>query len=62
MKIAAQFLGLPLQKPFMEIQLEFVNGTRKSYPTNGINFASAGSGVLSTTNLDLVRDFIYLFH
>ncbi|KAL0372682.1 UNVERIFIED_CONTAM: GDSL esterase/lipase 6 [Sesamum calycinum] len=46
----SQFIGIPLQKPFLEVQLEIVNGTRKNYPSNGINFASAGSGVLPATN------------
>ncbi|KAL3501821.1 hypothetical protein ACH5RR_036270 [Cinchona calisaya] len=49
----SQFIGLPLQKPFLEAQLELINGTRKNYPPNGINFASAGSGVLPATNQDL---------
>ncbi|XP_027152454.1 GDSL esterase/lipase 6 [Coffea eugenioides] len=49
----SQFLGLPLQKPFLEAQLDIINGTLKNYPSNGINFASAGSGVLYTTNKDL---------
>ncbi|KAI3453091.1 hypothetical protein Pfo_009754 [Paulownia fortunei] len=48
----SQFIGIPLQKPFLEAQLEIVNGTRKNYPSNGINFASAGSGVLRATNND----------
>lgn len=45
-----------MQSPFLEAQLELINGSRKKYPSNGINFASAGSGVLSTTNQDLVRN------
>ncbi|KAK6790699.1 hypothetical protein RDI58_009780 [Solanum bulbocastanum] len=49
----SQFIGIPLQRPFLEAQLELVNGSRKEYPSNGINFASAGSGVLPTTNQDL---------
>ncbi|KAG8382826.1 hypothetical protein BUALT_Bualt05G0118700 [Buddleja alternifolia] len=48
----AQFIGIPLQKPFLEAQLEIAKGIRKSYPSNGINFASAGSGVLLATNND----------
>lgn len=51
---AAEFLNLPLQKPYMEIQLERLNGTGKKFPANGINFASAGSGVLPATNNDSV--------
>lgn len=60
---AAQFLEIELQKPFLEAQNEIVNGSRKDYPSNGINFASAGSGVLPATNQDLVcyyHLFIYL--
>ncbi|GER32811.1 GDSL esterase/lipase 6 [Striga asiatica] len=48
--MAAEFLEIPLQKPLLEIELEIVNGTRKNFPTNGINFGSAGSGVLTATN------------
>ncbi|KAL6566358.1 GDSL esterase/lipase 6 [Orobanche gracilis] len=46
----SEFMNIPLQKPFMEVQFEMVKGTRKKYPTNGINFASSGSGVLLATN------------
>ncbi|GLT35043.1 hypothetical protein SLA2020_095270 [Shorea laevis] len=46
----SQFIGIDLQKPYLEVHFEFLNGTRKQYPTNGINFASAGSGVLQGTN------------
>ncbi|KAL7110664.1 hypothetical protein ACP275_05G039900 [Erythranthe tilingii] len=42
----SQFLRIPLQQPYLEI----VNGGRQNYPANGINFASAGSGVLRATN------------
>ncbi|XP_016509252.1 GDSL esterase/lipase 6-like [Nicotiana tabacum] len=49
----SEFIGIPLQKPFLEAQLELVNGSRKEYPSNGMNFASAGSGVLRATNQDL---------
>ncbi|KAK6146815.1 hypothetical protein DH2020_020684 [Rehmannia glutinosa] len=48
----SEFIGIPLQKPYLEVQFEIVNGTRENYPTNGINFASAGSGVLRETNND----------
>ncbi|KAL8549567.1 hypothetical protein ACS0TY_008415 [Phlomoides rotata] len=48
----AEFIGMPLQKPYMEIELENMNTSRKNFPTNGINFASAGSGVLLATNND----------
>lgn len=51
---AAQFLGIALQKPFLEAQLEVVNGSVKEYPSNGINFASAGSGLLRATNKEFV--------
>ncbi|PIN14321.1 hypothetical protein CDL12_13060 [Handroanthus impetiginosus] len=50
--MTAEFIGIPLQKPYLELQLEIENRTGKSYPTNGINFASAGSGVLQSTNKD----------
>lgn len=51
---AAEFLKIPLQKPYMEIKLEMMKGTGKKFPANGINFASAGSGVLPATNNDSV--------
>ncbi|KAL0731569.1 hypothetical protein Bca4012_027663 [Brassica carinata] len=46
----SQFIGLPLQKPFLELQMRILNGTLKCFPSNGINFASAGSGFLLDTN------------
>ncbi|KAK9276360.1 hypothetical protein L1049_005892 [Liquidambar formosana] len=49
----SQFIGIDLQKPYLQAHLEVVNGSRKDYPSNGINFASAGSGVLRETNKDL---------
>ncbi|XP_034682012.1 GDSL esterase/lipase 6 [Vitis riparia] len=49
----SQFIGLDLQKPYLQAQIEVVNGTQKNYPSNGINFASAGSGVLRETNKDM---------
>ncbi|CAK7326686.1 unnamed protein product [Dovyalis caffra] len=49
----SQFLGIEFQKPFLEAQLAVLNGSRKDYPSNGINFASAGSGVLQATDKDL---------
>lgn len=55
--MTAQFIGLDLQKPYLQAQIEVVNGTQKNYPSNGINFASAGSGVLRETNKDMVRMF-----
>ncbi|KAF8390061.1 hypothetical protein HHK36_024582 [Tetracentron sinense] len=50
----AQFIGLDLQKPYLQVEMEIVKGIRRSYPSNGVNFASAGSGVLRETNMDLV--------
>lgn len=38
------------------------NGVLKEYPANGINFASAGSGVLRQTNEILVRKLSYIEH
>lgn len=55
---AAQFMGIGLQKPYLEAQIEVLNGSLKDYPSNGINFASAGSGVLQATNRDLVIKII----
>ncbi|KAF5745219.1 GDSL-motif lipase/hydrolase 6 [Tripterygium wilfordii] len=48
----AEFIGIDLQKPYLEAQIEVMNGSRKAYPSNGINFASAGSGFLQETNKD----------
>ncbi|KAL5726647.1 GDSL lipolytic enzyme [Ranunculus cassubicifolius] len=48
-----QYLGMELQKPYLEAEMEIRNGTRKDYPANGMNFASAGSGVINETNKDL---------
>lgn len=52
--IAAEFVGLPLQKPFLELQYQILNGTSRRFPSNGINFASAGSGLLFDTNKNMV--------
>ncbi|KAK9115422.1 hypothetical protein Syun_022219 [Stephania yunnanensis] len=49
----SQFLVIDLQKPYLQTEMEIANGTRKRYPSNGINFASAGSGVLNGTNKDM---------
>ncbi|CAI9096074.1 OLC1v1032143C2 [Oldenlandia corymbosa var. corymbosa] len=46
-------MGLPLQKPFLEAQLDIMKRNQTNYPSNGINFASAGSGVLAATNQDM---------
>ncbi|XP_077242380.1 GDSL-motif lipase/hydrolase 6 [Tasmannia lanceolata] len=48
-----ELLGIDLQKPYLEVEMQVRNGSSKSYPANGINFASAGSGVLSETNGNL---------
>ncbi|KAF2310856.1 hypothetical protein GH714_017685 [Hevea brasiliensis] len=48
----SQFLGIELQSPYLEARLAVMNGSRRNYPSNGINFASAGSGVLRQTNQD----------
>lgn len=58
---AAQFIGIELQKPYLEARIAVINGSRKDYPANGINFASAGSGVLMETNKDWVRHFALLW-
>ncbi|PHT81628.1 hypothetical protein T459_14643 [Capsicum annuum] len=50
----SEFIGIPLQKPYLH---ELVNGNWKEYSSKGINFASGGSGVLRTTNQHLVRNF-----
>uniref|UniRef100_A0A7N0VFE2 GDSL esterase/lipase 6 n=1 Tax=Kalanchoe fedtschenkoi TaxID=63787 RepID=A0A7N0VFE2_KALFE len=48
----SQFLRITIQKPFLQVQLEAANDTNGAYPSNGINFASAGSGMLLETNED----------
>ncbi|KAJ0037535.1 hypothetical protein Pint_22204 [Pistacia integerrima] len=48
----SQFIGIELQKPYLEVHIAVTNGSRKDYPKNGLNFASAGSGVLQETNKD----------
>ncbi|XVF44878.1 hypothetical protein PTKIN_Ptkin02bG0158700 [Pterospermum kingtungense] len=48
----SQFMGIGMQQPYLEAQNAVFNGSRKDYPSNGINFASAGSGVLPGTNKD----------
>ncbi|XVE50081.1 hypothetical protein DITRI_Ditri01bG0132600 [Diplodiscus trichospermus] len=48
----SQFIGIDMQQPYFEAQIAVMNGSRKDYPSNGINFASAGSGVLHATNKD----------
>ncbi|XP_039012788.1 GDSL esterase/lipase 6-like [Hibiscus syriacus] len=49
----SQFIGIGMQQPFLEAQMAVMNDSRKGYPSNGINFATAGSGVLPGTNKDL---------
>ncbi|KAI4357704.1 hypothetical protein L6164_001638 [Bauhinia variegata] len=49
----SQFVGIGFQKPYLEAYAEVVNGSQKNYPSNGINFASAGSGILQETNKHL---------
>ncbi|XP_075636182.1 GDSL esterase/lipase 6 [Castanea sativa] len=46
----SQFIGIDFQIPYLEAKIAVMKGSRKSYPHNGINFASAGSGVLRGTN------------
>ncbi|KAG6699683.1 hypothetical protein I3842_08G078400 [Carya illinoinensis] len=61
---AAQYIGIGFQEPYLEAHLDVVNGSIKSYPSNGINFASAGNGVFPQTNQDEVIkkiDYLLLF-
>ncbi|XP_043700184.1 GDSL esterase/lipase 6-like [Telopea speciosissima] len=46
----SEYLGIDLQQPYLQVEMEVVNGSQKDYPSNGINFASAGSGVFRETN------------
>jgi hypothetical protein len=50
MSHAAEFLGIGFQKPYLELNVAVVNGSLKYYPSNGVNFASGGSGVLPGTD------------
>ncbi|KAG9449055.1 hypothetical protein H6P81_009020 [Aristolochia fimbriata] len=51
----SELLGIELQKPYLEVEQEIAKGNLdKLYPQNGINFASAGSGVLNDTNANFV--------
>lgn len=54
MNVTAQFIGIDFQIPYLEAKIAVMKGSRKSYPHNGINFASAGSGVLRGTNKEEV--------
>ncbi|KAB1199426.1 GDSL esterase/lipase 6 [Morella rubra] len=40
----SQYVGIEFQQPYLEAHLNVAKGSVKSYPSNGINFASAGSG------------------
>lgn len=53
-EFAAQYIGIGFQKPYAEAHIDVLNGSSKAYPCNGINFASAGSGVLQATNKNWV--------
>ncbi|KAJ0989138.1 hypothetical protein J5N97_007494 [Dioscorea zingiberensis] len=46
----SEYLGVDLQKPYLEVDMLVKSGKLKNYPANGINFASAGSGVMKETN------------
>jgi hypothetical protein len=39
-EIEARSLGIEFQRPFLEAQLAVTSGSRKDYPSNGINFAA----------------------
>lgn len=54
MNVTAQFIGIDFQIPYLEAKIAVMKGSRKSYPHNGINFASAGSGVLRGTKKEEV--------
>ncbi|XP_058087841.1 GDSL esterase/lipase 6 [Magnolia sinica] len=47
-----EMIGIDLQKPYLEAEMQVRNRSRKDYPANGMNFASAGSGVMKETNAD----------
>nr|XP_043620486.1 GDSL esterase/lipase 6-like [Erigeron canadensis] len=49
----SQYLGIKFQKPYQEVYRKLVHHShhiRKTMPDNGLNFASAGSGLLPDTN------------
>ncbi|KAF7808801.1 GDSL esterase/lipase 6 [Senna tora] len=46
----SEFIGIDMQKPYLEAQAAVMNGSMKDYPSNGVNFASAGSGLLPSTD------------
>ncbi|XP_006837236.2 GDSL esterase/lipase 6 [Amborella trichopoda] len=48
----SELVGLPIQEPYLEVELKIEMGSIKDYPKTGINFASAGSGLLQETSRD----------
>ncbi|KAJ0545371.1 putative GDSL lipase/esterase, SGNH hydrolase superfamily [Helianthus annuus] len=46
----AQYLGIKFQKPYQEVYRLLAKDSRMPFPSNGLNFASAGSGLLPDTN------------
>ncbi|KAI3730630.1 hypothetical protein L1987_61802 [Smallanthus sonchifolius] len=48
----AQFIGIKFQKPYQEVYRHLAKDPRKGIPPDGLNFASAGSGLLRDTNKD----------
>ncbi|XP_071687224.1 GDSL esterase/lipase 6 [Rutidosis leptorrhynchoides] len=46
----SQYMGINFQKPYEEVHREIQHGKVKSFPSNGLNFASAGSGLLPNTS------------
>ena len=59
-KYAAQYLNIKFQRPYQEIYRELANG-RNRFPPNGINFASAGSGLMLDTNREVVWATLWLY-
>ncbi|XP_068638673.1 GDSL esterase/lipase 6-like [Aristolochia californica] len=54
----SELLGVELQKPYLEVELEIAKGILNKYPVNGINFASVGSGVLNDTTFSLFNTLL----
>ncbi|XP_076914604.1 GDSL esterase/lipase 6-like [Bidens hawaiensis] len=48
----AQYLGIKFQKLYQEVYHHLAKDHRMSFPPNGLNFASAGSGLSSDMNKD----------
>ncbi|KAJ0545372.1 putative GDSL lipase/esterase, SGNH hydrolase superfamily [Helianthus annuus] len=46
----AQYLEIEFQKPYQEVYRLLAKDSRMPFPSNGLNFASAGSGLLPDTN------------